>query len=92
MQLNSRDSFTDCPTREQQARVGDSVVHQKVHLATNTDWRLAWHYLTLSGSPRIYTAIWARGLREFAEMAAWLGENTSREWAERLYKKANISS
>jgi alpha-L-rhamnosidase len=178
VQLNSRDSFTDCPTREQQAWVGDSVVHQMVHLATNTDWRLAWHYLTLSDSPRydgilpmtvvgpsetaggmtipdwslhwvhgvynryrftgdrkaviaympsvarvlrwfapfqnrqgqiqdmiewalidwsavsvsgissIYTAIWARGLREFAEIAAWLGEKASSEWAEELYEKA----
>ena len=52
VQLNSRDTFTDCPTREQQAWVGDSVVHQMVHLATNPDWRLAWHYLTLSDSPR----------------------------------------
>jgi len=178
VQLNSRDSFTDCPTREQQAWVGDSVVHQMVHLATNTDWRLALQYLTLSDSPRydgilpmtvvgpseaaggmtipdwslhwvhgvynlyrftgdrqavtsfmpsvarvlrwfvpfqnkqgqlqdiiewalidwsavsvsgvtsIYTAIWARALREFAEMAAWLGENASRQWAEELYARA----
>jgi alpha-L-rhamnosidase len=180
VQLNSRDSFTDCPTREQQAWVGDSVVHQMIHLATNLDWRLAWHYLTLSDSPRydgilpmtvvgpseasggmtipdwalhwvhgvynlyrfagnrdavvsfmpsvarvlrwfapfqnsqgliqdliewdlidwsavsvdgissLYTAIWARGLREFAEMANWLGENASRDWAEKLYSKAKV--
>jgi hypothetical protein len=178
VQLNARDAFTDCPTREQQAWVGDSVVHQMVHLVTNTDWRLAWQYLTLSDSPRydgilpmtvvgpseasggmtipdwslhwvhgvynlyrftgdreavvkfmpsvarvlrwfepyqnaqgvikditewdlidwsavsvsdttaLYTAIWARGLREFAEMADWLGENASRDWAEKLYEKA----
>ncbi len=176
--LNSFDSFTDCPTREQRAWVGDSVVHQMVHLATNTDWRLAWQYLNLGNSPRydgilpmsvageieasggitipdwglhwvhgvynlyrfqgdrarvkaymptverllrwyapfqteagalkdvvewnlvdwaalcvedtssILTAIWARGLKEFIEMAGWLGENASREWAEELYAKA----
>ncbi len=178
VQLNSRDAFTDCPTREQQAWVGDSVVHQLVHLTTNTDWRLAWQYLNLSNSPRydgilpmtvvgpseasggmtipdwslhwvhgvynlyrflgdadavkelmpsvervlrwfapfqtadgllkdiiewalidwsavsnsdtsaIYTALWARGLREFAEMAGWLEEKASQRWAERLYEKA----
>ena len=32
--------------------VGDSVVHQMVHLTTNTDWRLAWQYLNLGNSPR----------------------------------------
>ncbi len=178
VQLNSRDAFTDCPTREQQAWVGDSVVHQMVHLTTNTDWRLAWQYLNLSNSPRydgilpmtvvgpseasggitipdwslhwvhgvhnlyrftgdkdavmalmpsvarvlrwyapfqnaqgllkdltewnlvdwsavsnddttaIITALWARGLREFAEMAAWLEETSSQRWAEGLYTRA----
>lgn len=177
VQLNSHDSFLDCPTREQRAWVGDGVVHQMVHLATNSDWRLARRYLTLGNSPRsdgmlpmsvvgeieasggvtipdwalnwvhgvhnwyrwsgdrelvkellptierilrwyapyqtaggvlkdvvewnlvdwssvsnadtsaVLTALWARGLREFAEMAAWLDENGSRRWAEALYEK-----
>jgi hypothetical protein len=177
VQLNSWDAFMDCPTREQRAWVGDAVVHQMVHLATNRDWRLAWHYLALSNSPRydgilpmsvagdveagggvtipdwslhwvhgvynlyrfsgdgarvkeymptiervlrwylpyqtesgvlqdvvewnlidwsslfsdeqsaIVTASWARGLREFAEMAAWLGEQASRAWAEDIYAR-----
>ena len=51
-QLNSLDSFTDCPTREQRAWVGDGVVHQMVHLVANEDWRLARNYLTLAASPR----------------------------------------
>jgi alpha-L-rhamnosidase len=178
VQLNSHDAFLDCPTREQRAWVGDGVVHQMVHLATNLDWRLAWHYLTLGNSPRsdgilpmsvageieadggytipdwalhwvhgvhnlyrfagdkeqvmtfmptvarilrwytpfqnaqgllkdpvewnlvdwasissedtsgVITALWARGLREFAEMAVWLEEKSSQGWAEGLYAKA----
>jgi len=52
VQLNSHDAFLDCPTREQRAWVGDSAVHQMVHLATNLDWRLARHYPTLCSSPR----------------------------------------
>lgn len=177
VQLNSWDAFMDCPTREQRAWVGDAVVHQMVHLATNSDWRLAWHYLALSNSPRsdgilpmsvggdmeaggsftipdwsmhwihgvynlyrfsgdrarvkeymptieralrwylpyqtasgvlqdvvewnlidwsslyseeqsaLVTASWARGLREFAEMAAWLGEGASQAWAEEHYAR-----
>lgn len=180
VQLNSHDAFIDCPTREQRTWVGDAVVHQMVHLATNTDWRLAWHYLTLGDSARpdgilpmsvageieiegghtipdwslhwvhgvynryrfsgerdvvkalmpgveqvlrwyapyqttagvlkdvvewnlvdwssvhvfdtsaLLTALWARGLREFAEMATWLDENASRRWAEDLYAKARV--
>lgn len=50
--MNSFDSFTDCPTREQRAWVGDGVVHQMVHLTTNSDWRLARNYITLGDSPR----------------------------------------
>lgn len=178
VRLNSHDAFIDCPTREQRAWVGDAVVHQMVHLATNQDWRLAWHYLTLANSPRpdgilpmsvvgdieagggltipdwalhwihgvhncyrfsgdrdavkellpaaerilrwyvpyqtaagvlkdvvewnlvdwssvsvedtsaVLTALWARGLREFAEMAAWLDDRGSQRWAEGLYEKA----
>ncbi len=177
VQLNSHDAFIDCPTREQRAWVGDAVVHQMVHLATNADWRLAWHYLTLGNSPRpdgilpmsvvgeieasgtytipdwslhwvhgvrnlyrftgdkdavksfmptverilrwylpfqtkagvlkdvvewnlidwaaisnedtsgVITASWARGLREFAELAAWLEERSSQRWAEGVLEK-----
>ena len=52
VELNSLDSYTDCPTREQRAWVGDAVVHQMVDLATNEDWGLARNYLELSDSPR----------------------------------------
>jgi len=50
--LCSFDAYLDCPTREQRAWTGDSVVHQMVDLTTNTDWRLArWHPL-LTANPR----------------------------------------
>jgi hypothetical protein len=48
----SMDSYIDCPTREQRAWTGDSVVHQMVDLTTNTDWRLARWHPTLTASPR----------------------------------------
>ncbi len=51
-ELNSFDSFTDCPTREQRAWVGDGVVHQMVHFVANEDWRLARNYVRLGASPR----------------------------------------
>jgi alpha-L-rhamnosidase len=52
VQLNSFDSYTDCPTREQRSWVGDGVVHQQVDLATNADWGLARNYVVVGDSPR----------------------------------------
>lgn len=52
VQANAQDAFTDCPTREQRAWVGDGVVHQLVHLTTNSDWRMARNYVALGDSPR----------------------------------------
>lgn len=48
----SLDSYIDCPTREQRAWTGDSVVHQLVDLTTNTDWRLARWHPALTACPR----------------------------------------
>ncbi len=50
--LNSDDAYTDCPTREQRAWTGDSVVHQMVDLTTNDDWRLARRNVALIAGSR----------------------------------------
>ncbi len=50
--INSFDAYTDCPTREQRAWTGDSVVHQLVDLTTNADWSLACRHPYLAASPR----------------------------------------
>jgi hypothetical protein len=50
--LCSHDAYLDCPTREQRAWTGDSVVHQMVDFATHPDWRLATHNVALAASPR----------------------------------------
>ena len=42
--LCALDAYVDCPTREQRAWTGDSVVHQMVDLTNNPDWSMAiWH-------------------------------------------------
>ncbi|MBN1581941.1 MAG: alpha-L-rhamnosidase, partial [Anaerolineae bacterium] len=44
-----------------------------------------WASISTEDTSGVITALWARGLREFAEMADWLGENASREWAQERY-------
>jgi len=50
--LCSHDAYLDCPSREQRAWTGDSVVHLMVDLATNPDWSLARRHVELTASPR----------------------------------------
>ncbi|GAA1025475.1 alpha-L-rhamnosidase-related protein [Amycolatopsis albidoflavus] len=50
--LTAQDAYIDCPTREQRAWTGDSVVHQSVDLLANPDWRLARWHPRLAASPR----------------------------------------
>lgn len=50
--LCSRDAYMDCPTREQRAWVGDSIVHQSVDLTCNSNWSLAIRNVELLGRSR----------------------------------------
>lgn len=50
--LTAHDAYLDCPTREQRAWTGDSVVHQSVDLVNNPDWSLARHHPALAAQPR----------------------------------------
>lgn len=169
--LNAQDAYLDCPSREQRAWTGDSVVHQSVDLVANPDWRLAvwnpqlldqqrgdgllpmigvgdfampdqvaipdwalhwirsvhnlyrytgdrdlvasllpsaeatlrwflpfraaddlltdvtgwvlidWAPVPVSGKSASLNALWGRGLRDFAEMADWLGDTGRATWA-----------
>lgn len=50
--LCALDAYVDCPTREQRAWTGDSVVHQRVDLVTNPDWSMARWHPQLAAAPR----------------------------------------
>lgn len=53
-----------------------------------TEWNLVdWSSVSTTDTSSLLTALWARGLREFAEMAAWLEEKSSQRWAEGLYAR-----
>lgn len=52
------------------------------------EWTLVdWAAVSNEDCSASLTALWARGLREFAEMAGWLGEYASRQWAEDRYRR-----
>lgn len=50
--LCALDAYVDCPTREQRAWTGDSVVHQMVDLVANPDWSMARWHPELAAEPR----------------------------------------
>jgi alpha-L-rhamnosidase len=50
--LCALDAYVDCPTREQRAWTGDSVVHQMVDLVTNPDWSMARWHPRMAATPR----------------------------------------
>ena len=50
--LCALDAYVDCPTREQRAWTGDSVVHQMVDLVANPDWSMARWHPQLAAQPR----------------------------------------
>lgn len=53
------------------------------------EWNLVdWSSVSTEDTSAVLTASWARGLREFAEMAEWLEERGSRRWADSLYQRA----
>lgn len=52
VQVNSADTYTDCPTREQRAWVGDGVIPLEVDLLTTANHDIARRYVWLAMSPR----------------------------------------
>jgi hypothetical protein len=50
--LCALDAYVDCPTREQRAWTGDSVVHQMVDLVNNPDWSMARWHPQMAAAPR----------------------------------------
>lgn len=52
------------------------------------EWNLVdWSSVSTTDTSSLLTAEWAHGLREFAEMAGWLGEEGSKTWAESVYER-----
>lgn len=177
--LSAVDAYIDCPTREQRAWTGDSIVHQGVDLVANADWSLAawnpallarprpdgilpmaaagdfaspriptipdwslhwvasvhnlyrytgdpalvtpllpavesvlrwflpylhdgvltevpgwvlidWSPVQVEGSSAALTALWARALRQFSDVARWLGDDGRAVWADRVWAQVEV--
>jgi hypothetical protein len=55
------------------------------------EWNLVdWSSVSTTDTSSLLTAEWARGLREFSEMAEWLGEAASKAWADDCYERAKV--
>ncbi len=53
------------------------------------EWNLVdWSSVSTEDQAATLTALWARGLREYAELAGWLGNQGSQRWAEERYERA----
>ncbi len=65
--LCALDAYVDCPTREQRAWTGDSVVHQMVDLVTNPDWSMARWHPQLAAEPRADGLLAMAAASDFAQ-------------------------
>ncbi|HVX44638.1 MAG TPA: alpha-L-rhamnosidase C-terminal domain-containing protein [Mycobacteriales bacterium] len=65
--LTAQDAYLDCPSREQRAWTGDSVVHQAVDLVTNPDWSLARWNPQLLAQPRADGLLPMCGVGDFGD-------------------------
>ena len=69
--LSALDAYVDCPSREQRAWTGDSVVHQMVDLVANPDWSMPIWHPQLAATPR------ADGMLAMAPASDfWLADGT----------------
>ncbi|MDG2027615.1 MAG: alpha-L-rhamnosidase N-terminal domain-containing protein [Acidimicrobiales bacterium] len=65
--LSALDAYVDCPTREQRAWTGDSVVHQSVDLVTNPDWSMPRWHPQLAAAARVDGMLSMAAASDFAE-------------------------
>lgn len=58
-------------------------------LADVTEWTLVdWSSVTTTGTNAVLTGLWARGLREYAELARAVGDQGAASWADQRHAAA----
>jgi hypothetical protein len=83
--LNSHDAYLDCPTREQRAWTGDSVVHQMVDLVANPDWSMAVWHPQLAAEPRPDGMLAMAAASDFAQDDRTMIPDWSLHWVRSLH-------
>ncbi|HEX3814800.1 MAG TPA: alpha-L-rhamnosidase C-terminal domain-containing protein [Mycobacteriales bacterium] len=83
--LTAQDAYLDCPTREQRAWTGDSVVHQSVDLVANPDWSLPRWNPQLCAAPRSDGMLPMVGVGDFADPAFVAIPDWALHWIRALH-------
>jgi len=83
--LCALDAYVDCPTREQRAWTGDSVVHQMVDLVANPDWSMARWHPQLAAAPRADGLLAMAPASDFAEADGTILPDWSLHWVRSVH-------
>lgn len=83
--LCALDAYVDCPTREQRAWTGDSVVHQMVDLVTNPDWSMPRWHPRLAAAPRSDGMLAMAAASDFAEDDRFFVPDWSLHWIRSVH-------
>lgn len=83
--LCALDAYVDCPTREQRAWTGDSVVHQSVDLVTNPDWSMARWHPELAAAARTDGMLAMAAASDFAADDRFFVPDWSLHWVRSLH-------
>jgi alpha-L-rhamnosidase len=83
--LCALDAYVDCPTREQRAWTGDSVVHQMVDLVSNPDWAMAVRHPQMAASPRPDGMLPMAAASDFARDDSTIVPDWSLHWVRSVF-------
>jgi alpha-L-rhamnosidase len=83
--LCALDAYVDCPTREQRAWTGDSVVHQMVDLVNNPDWSMAIWHPQLAAAPRADGMLPMAAASDFARDDASIVPDWALHWVRSVH-------
>ncbi|MGI9642739.1 MAG: family 78 glycoside hydrolase catalytic domain [Acidimicrobiia bacterium] len=83
--LSAPDAYIDCPTREQRAWTGDSVVHQMVDLVSNPDWSMPRWHPRLAAAPRADRMLPMAAASDFAQEDRMFVPDWSLHWVRSVH-------